>query len=148
MVCLNNDNLYNLINDAIGDRVGTYFSNGASLPAFAILPDIEHGFDYPPEQWSAEGIEVVIKEEIPQYTNMSNRQAYELEKWEVYLKNWETSQDQPSGDLLLQTLAKELATTFTTNGILFTNSAVIPGNEELNIRPQIKFVLCQHGSIG
>ena len=147
MVCLNNNTLYTLIDNAIGADVGNYISNGTSIKAYALLPDIEYGFDYPPEQWDAEGIEIVIREVFPTYTTMLNRQACEESKWEVYLKNWETSQEQPSGDLLLQNLGKTLAIAFIREGILFTNSDIIQGNEELNIRPQIKFILCQPGSV-
>lgn len=150
MTCLNNDSLYTIINDAIGAQLGNYISNGngATVKAIAILPDIEYGFDYPPEAWNAEGIEVVIVETFPKHENLLNRQAIEYEKWNVFLKNWETSQDEPSGDALLQQLGRTLALAFTREGILFTNSDVIPGNEEMNIRPQIKFELSQPGSIG
>lgn len=148
MACLSNDTLYTIISNAIGTEVGNYISNGTSIKAYAILPDIEYGFDYPPEDWNAEGIEVVVREMFPEHTNMLNREAFEASKWEVFLKNWETQQGQPSGDMVLQNLGKALALAFTREGILFKNSDIIQGNEELNIRPQIKFILCQPGSIG
>ncbi len=151
MFCLTKESIYQNLVDWLSDDIGIYQENGNTsntLPAIAILPDPIFGYDYPPDSYRALGIEIVVRETMPKHTNLLNRQALSEEIWEIYLKNWSETIENVSGEVKLLNMGKTLALNLTRNGVLFKNSDVIPGNEELNLRPQIKFVLRQPGSIG
>ncbi|MDJ0723727.1 MAG: hypothetical protein QNJ38_01285 [Prochloraceae cyanobacterium] len=150
MFCLTKESIYQNLVSWLGADIGTYQENGISnnsIPAIAILPDPNFGYDYPPDSYRAIGIEIVVRETMPKHTPLLNQQAIEEEIWEIYLKNWEETIEDAKGELKLLNMGKTLALNLTRNGVLFSNSDVIPGNEELNLRPQIKFVLRQPGSI-
>ncbi|MDJ0712879.1 MAG: hypothetical protein QNJ54_01505 [Prochloraceae cyanobacterium] len=147
-MCLDKKYLYDSLVAWLGDDIGIYRNGSREVKAIAFLPMENFGYDYPPDDWRTIGIEIVVLATMPKHSGLLNHQAIEEEIWELFIKNWEEDINAPKGDLKLIEMGKTLAQNLASNGILFKNSDVIQGNEALNMRPQIKFILRQPGSIG
>lgn len=81
----------NKIELALGDLIGTYHlpKGNKSIPAIAIVPDPNLGYNYPPETTRTEGLEVIIMFGNPDIETLLSRQALINKTIRIMLKQWD-----------------------------------------------------------
>ncbi|MFN6572413.1 hypothetical protein [Dendronalium sp. ChiSLP03b] len=75
------------------NKIGTYtFPNGGgSEIAIACLPDPDKGWNYPEHGTKVSGLEVVIKQPIPDVSaNIGGDRTF-TNTWEIHLKQWDSN---------------------------------------------------------
>jgi len=125
--------LKSLILNCFDDYLGKYNS---TLPAIAVLPHLDYGYDYPPSNWVVTGIEVVIiKPKIR--TKNALYATTKRRDWEIHLKNWDKSGVFPT---VVETLINGLAdATYQMETPIY-----VPYNEALGILESAKITVYEH----
>ena len=147
MACLTRKELFESISQWLDGSIGNYSFNNTEIKAIAILPDRQWGYDYPPDNWTTKGLEIVIIQPVPKTINILNRQLFKNYRWEIYLKNWEEDNSEPAGEIELIEASDLLANKLAENGYLFDSPKFILGNEQLSLNNYVHFIIndfCSH----
>ena len=130
--------LRSLIMNSVGKQVGVYALPGAKnfVPAIAVLPDTVHGTNYPPQETTISGIEIVIHKPRPSATSRLGNDSLRTYKWEIYLNQWDGNGD-------LNTIVENLIDAFQDNGIRFTDPVFPDYNLDVGIVPFCRIALIE-----
>jgi hypothetical protein len=86
-IALKNDILF-----ILASQLGTYtFPDKTTGQAIAVLPDPELGWQYPEQGTKPFGLEVVIKQPYPETSPLLGGDRSHSYKWEIHLKQWDTT---------------------------------------------------------
>lgn len=76
------------------DHLGTYtFSDGFQDVAIAVFPNPESGYEYPLPGTKTDGLEVIIVRPVPEITPLLGAGIVKTYRWEIILKQWDSSKD-------------------------------------------------------
>jgi len=118
----------------LGSVIGQYkFTDGRIQSAIALLPDENHGWDFPNNGTVTAGIEAVIIRPYPGVTELIGGRQKKYE-WAVTLKQWDAS-----NNLLAAT--EQLVNNLT---YLLTTPRTIPPNAALGNIETVKFEIIEY----
>ncbi|MBD2771138.1 hypothetical protein [Iningainema tapete] len=89
-------------------QIGTYQFRGGMTEAIAILPDPQLGWQYPEQGTKVTGLEVVIKQPVPEVQSNIGGDRTKEYAWSIHLKQWDTTKSlRQAVDLLIDNLPGE-----------------------------------------
>ncbi len=123
--------------DILTGKVGSYsFPQSVGGPlisdAIALLPVAQYGFNYPPENVTITGIEVVINDATVEYNTRFNKHTSAFGTWKIYIKQWDTEQE-------LNDVVDELTFELGQRGYRLTNFIEQEAEEGLGLIRTIRF---------
>lgn len=125
--------LKNLLVGLLEAHLGTYTIEELTFPAVAIVPDLEHGYAFPPAGCQITGLEVVIMKPLQGLTPVMGG-FFQPSRWDVRIKQWEAT-----GGLieLANSIAPKLAQSPELAHCIFFNPMYLPPNLEKGIIEQV-----------
>jgi hypothetical protein len=104
--------------------------------AFAVLPDPDLGYDYPPSGTKVEGLEVILQLPYPQFMPLMGNNGV-TRKWQILLKQWDSSKN------LIEALEAIVKANF---DLFIGKIVVVPPNEALGTIEQARIELLDYST--
>lgn len=115
--------------------LGIYnFDNGLTAPAIAVLPDTDHGYNFPPADTDSQGLECLIFQPLKGWVSLLGNGGAVPCRWEIRLQQWDGNQNLLAvANALVPVLARSPELAY----CQFSKPVYIPPNREKEILEQV-----------
>lgn len=122
----------------LAGHIGTYkFKEGDTERAIAVLPDPDHGYNYPNNGTETTGIEVVVIRPMPKITHFLGGDVQKEYRTAITLKQW-------NADSSLLEATEALVNGLVGQNYLITSPKWVPPNPAMGIIEQVFMELVEY----